>query len=64
LTEAASPARQAAARLLLVVFDFHGFQVFRFKNLPAVQAFYIVDAVSSGKNLGTGVLASGLHNSA
>jgi len=54
----------AAARLLLVVFDFHGFKVFGFKNLPAVETFHVVYAVSSGQDLGTGVLTSGLHNSA
>ena len=50
--------------LFLFFLYFHGFKVFGFKNLPAVETFHVVYAVSSGQDLGTGVLTSGLHNSA
>jgi len=48
--------------LFLFFLDFHGFKIFGLEDLPAVQTFHIVDAVSPGKNLGAGVLTSGLHN--
>lgn len=39
-----------------------GLQVFGFENLTAVEAFQVIDAVAPGNHLGTGVVASGLHN--
>jgi hypothetical protein len=50
--------------LFLFLLDFHRFKVFGLEDLTAVETFHIIDAVSSGKNLGMGVFASGLHNSA
>jgi len=47
--------------LFLFFLDFHGFQVFGFEDLTAVQTFNVVDAVSSGDDLSTGMVASGLH---
>lgn len=41
-----------------------GLQVFRLENLTAIQAFDVIDAVTSGNHLGTGMVTSGLHNSA
>jgi len=48
--------------LFLVVFDYYRFQVLGLENLPAIEAFDVIHAVSPGNNLGTVVLASGLHN--
>jgi len=50
-----------AWRLFFFFLDFHGFKVFGFEDLAAVQTFNIVDAVSPGDYLGTVVVASGLH---
>jgi hypothetical protein len=48
-------------RLFLFFFDFHGFNILGFEDLPAVQTLYVVDAGSPGDDLGTGMLAGGLH---
>ncbi len=53
-----------AGELFFLFLDFHGFKVFGLKDLAAVETFDVIDAVSSGNHLGTGVVASGLHNSA
>ena len=50
--------------LFFLFLDFHWFQVFGLENLPAVETFHIVDAVSPGNHLGTGMFTSGLHNNA
>ena len=50
--------------LLFVFLYFYGFKVFGLEDLSAIEAFDIVDSVSSGNHLGAGVLTSGLHNSA
>jgi hypothetical protein len=50
-------------KLFLFFLGFHGFQVFGLEDLPAVQAFYVVDAFSSGQNQGMSVRTGGLHNS-
>ena len=49
--------------LFLFFFHFHRFKVFSLEDLTAIETFHVVDAVPSRKNLGPGVLASGLHNS-
>jgi hypothetical protein len=48
-------------RLLFVLFYLHGFKVFGFEDLEAVQAFDVVDAVAPGDDLGAGMVASGWH---
>lgn len=48
--------------LFLFVLDFHGFKVFSLEDLPAIQAFHVIDAISAGDHLGAGMFASGLHN--
>ncbi|HEY2012639.1 MAG TPA: hypothetical protein VGH38_04010, partial [Bryobacteraceae bacterium] len=51
------------ARVLFLFFlDNHGFKVFGLKNLAAIEAFDVIHAVSSGEDLGTVVVTSGLHN--
>ena len=54
----------ASGGLFLFFLDFHGFDVLGFENLSAVQTFHVVDAGSSGDDLGAGVLTGGLHNNA
>ena len=46
--------------LFFFFLDFHGFDVFGFEDLSAVQTFHVIDAVSPGDDLGAGMLA-GLH---
>jgi len=48
--------------LFLVFLDYHWLKVFGLENLPAIEAFQVIHAVSPGDDLGTVVLASGLHN--
>jgi hypothetical protein len=50
-----------AAALFFFFLDLHGFDVFGLEDLLAIQTFHVVDAVSSGDDLGAGMLASGLH---
>jgi hypothetical protein len=50
--------------LFLIVLDFHLFKVFGLENLHAIEAFHVVNAVSTGDYLGAGMVTSGLHNSA
>ena len=47
-------------RLFFVFLNLHGFDVFGFEDLTAVQTFQVVHSVSSGDDLGPGMLA-GLH---
>jgi len=46
--------------LFFFFLDFHGFDVLGFEDLPAIQTFDVVHAVSSRDDLGAGMLA-GLH---
>jgi hypothetical protein len=48
------------SRLFFFFLDLHGFDVFGFEDLTAVQTFHVVHPVSSGDDLGAGMLA-GLH---
>jgi len=47
--------------LVLFFVGFHGFQVFGFEDLMAIETFQVVHAVSTGNDLGAGMLTSGLH---
>jgi hypothetical protein len=47
--------------LFLFVLYFHGFEVLGFEDLTAVETFDVVHSVSSGNDLGTVMVASGLH---
>jgi hypothetical protein len=51
-------------RLLFFFVCGDGLQVFGFKNLSAIQALDVVHAIASSNHLGTGMVTSGLHNSA
>jgi hypothetical protein len=51
-------------RAILLLLDFQGLKVFGLEDLTAVETFHVIDAVSPGQNLGTGMVANGLHNSA
>ncbi len=48
--------------LFLFFLGFDGFEVLGLEDLTAVQTFHVVHAVSSGNDLGPGVIAGGLHN--
>jgi hypothetical protein len=50
-----------AAALFFFFLNLHGFDVFGLEDLLAVQTFQVVHAVSPGDDLGSGMLASGLH---
>jgi hypothetical protein len=52
------------AGLFFLILDFHGFEVFGFEDLTAVETFDVIHAVSAGDDLGARVLTSGLHNGA
>ena len=52
------------AGLFFLFLDFHGFKVLCLEDLPAIETFHVIDSISSGYHLGTGVLTSGLHNDA
>jgi hypothetical protein len=52
------------AGLFFLILDFHGFKIFGFEDLAAIETFDVVDAVPAGDYLGARVLTSGLHNSA
>jgi len=47
--------------LFLFFLGFHGFKVFSFEDLTAIQTFHVVHAISSRNDLRAGVLTSGLH---
>jgi hypothetical protein len=51
-------------RAIFFLLNFQRFQVFGLEDLAAVETFHVIDAVSPGQNLCTGVVANGLHNSA
>jgi hypothetical protein len=50
--------------LFFLILNFHGFEIFVFEDLPAIETFNIIHTVSAGDYLGARVLTSGLHNSA
>jgi hypothetical protein len=50
-----------AGILFLVVLDFHGFKVFGFEDLAAIQTFDVIDAVSAGDDLGAVMVTNGQH---
>jgi hypothetical protein len=52
----------AAAGLLFLFFDGYRFEVFSFENLPAIEAFHVIDPISSGEDHSSGMLTNGLHN--
>ncbi len=49
---------------LLLLFSLGGYrlQIFGFEDLPAIEAFYVVHAVSTGEDNCFFMLAGGLHN--
>jgi hypothetical protein len=47
---------------LLVILRRDRIEIFRVKDLPAVQAADVIDTVAAGNHLGPRVLARGLHN--
>ena len=47
--------------LFLFLLDWDRFKVFGFEDLPAIETLNIIHAVSSGDDLGSVVLTSGLH---
>jgi hypothetical protein len=51
-------------RLLFLILHFHGFKIFGFEDLAAIETFDVIHPVSTGDDLGARVLTSGLHNSA
>src|SRR5215471_1544645 len=57
-------ADERGTGLFLVLFNLHRLKVLGFEDLPAVEALQIVDPISTGNHLGTGVIAGGYHNSA
>ena len=58
------PAENHSADLFVVVLYFDGFEIFGFENLPAVEALDVIDAVAPGNDLGSIVIAGGLHTNA
>ena len=59
-----SMPKRKGGGLFLFFLDFHRFNVFGFEDLATVQTFQVVYALSSGDDLGAGMLAGGLHNAA
>jgi hypothetical protein len=53
--------RKAVWGLLLVRFGGNGLEIFGFKNLPAIDALYIIHAITTGKDDCFLMLAGGLH---
>ena len=47
--------------LLFFLFHHYRFEVFRFKNLSAIETFDVVHAIAAGNNLRPGVLTGELH---
>jgi hypothetical protein len=50
-----------AAVLLLIGIDGNRLEVFGFEDLPAIEALYVVDAISTGEDDCSFMLAGGLH---
>ena len=55
---------QAEAELIFFVFYYGWFEVLGFKNLAAIETFYVVDAIAAGDYLGAGMVTGGLHKDA
>ena len=53
---------ETLGRYCLVGLRGHGFQIFGFEDLPAVEALHVVHAVSTGEDDCFLMLAGGLHN--
>lgn len=51
----------AGGDLFLFFLDFHWFEVFGLEDLTTIKTFKVVNAVSPGDDLGSGMVASGLH---
>ena len=51
-------------RLLFLFVCGDGLQIFGLENLTTIEAFDIIHAVAASNHLGTGMVTSGLHNSA
>ena len=51
----------ARPELLFFLFDHYRFEVFRFKNLSAIETFDVVHAIAAGNDLRPGVLTGELH---
>src|SRR5262249_2739148 len=58
--EADSTGR-AKERLFFLFFDGNRLQIFGFEDLTAIKAFYVLDPITSGNDLGPGVFTSELH---
>lgn len=56
-----SPCYRKDASLLVVVVNLNGFEVFGFEDLPALEAFHVIDAIAAGYDLSSIVFADGLH---
>ena len=56
----AEGAGQSTA-LFFVFLNFNGFEIFGFENLPAVETLDVIDAIAPGNDLGSIVIAGGLH---
>jgi hypothetical protein len=52
----------ATGGLLLFILHGNGLKVFGLEDLAAIETFQVLYAVSSGDNLGTGMVTSRLHN--
>jgi len=48
-------------RVTLLLPRLSGFEVFGLEDLAAIETFHVVHAVSTGNDLGAGMLTSGLH---
>jgi hypothetical protein len=53
--------RASLPGLLLVGLDSHRLQVFGFEDLPAIEALHVVNAVSTGEDDCSFMVAGGLH---
>ena len=52
------------AGLFFLILNFHGFKIFGFEDLAAIETFNVIDPLPAGDDLGARVLTSGLHNGA
>ena len=50
--------------LLVVILDFHFFKVFGLEDLATIETFHVVNPISAGDHLGSGMVTSGQHNRA
>jgi len=56
-----APEAGQSTDLFFVVLYFNGFEIFGFENLPAVETLDVIDAIAPGNDLGSIVIAGGLH---